>query len=206
MAQSAAFWDRIAVRYANQPIADEAAYEKKLEITRQYLRPDMEVLEIACGTGSTAILHAPFVKHIQAVDVSAKMLGIAQSKADAAGIANINFVHSSVDEFTAARESFDAIMGFSILHLLEDRKAVINKVYDLLKPGGVFVSSTMCLDGNMRWLKLIAPIGRMLRLIPLVRFFSADVLCAELTDAGFTIDYQWRPNQSKALFIVAKKP
>ena len=38
------FWDGIAKKYSKQPIADEAAYEKKLEVTRQYFRPDMEVL------------------------------------------------------------------------------------------------------------------------------------------------------------------
>ena len=32
----------------------------------------MEVLELACGTGSTAIHHAPFVKHILAVDILRK--------------------------------------------------------------------------------------------------------------------------------------
>ena len=81
MDQSTKFWDRIADRYSKQPIADEAAYEKKLRITREYFRPDMEVLEIGCGTGSTAIVHAPYVKHIQAIDLSSKMIEIAHAKA-----------------------------------------------------------------------------------------------------------------------------
>jgi len=61
MDQSAKFWDKIAERYSKRPIADEAAYEKKLQVTREYFRPDMEVLEFACGTGSTAIEVAPLV-------------------------------------------------------------------------------------------------------------------------------------------------
>ena len=56
MATSARFWDRIAERYSKSPVADEAAYQKKLQVTREYFRPDMEVLEIGCGTGSTAIV------------------------------------------------------------------------------------------------------------------------------------------------------
>ncbi len=64
MVAPAGFWDRIAERYAKQPIADEAAYQKKLQVTRDYFRPDMAVLEFGCGTGSTAIAHAPYVKHV----------------------------------------------------------------------------------------------------------------------------------------------
>ncbi len=64
MDQSARFWDKIAERYSKRPIVDEAAYQKKLQVTREYFRPDMEVLEFGCGTGSTAITHAPYVKHI----------------------------------------------------------------------------------------------------------------------------------------------
>jgi len=73
MDQSAKFWYKIAERYSKQPIADEAAYQKKLQVTREYFRPDMEVLEFGCGTGSTAIFHAPYVKHIQAIDILSKM-------------------------------------------------------------------------------------------------------------------------------------
>ena len=67
MDRSAKFWDRIAKRYAKRPVADDAAYQKKLEITQSYFQPHMEVLEIGCGTGSTAITHAPNVKRIAAI-------------------------------------------------------------------------------------------------------------------------------------------
>ena len=56
MPPSSKFWDRIAARYARKPVADEAAYRRKLAVTRDYLAPDMDVLEFGCGTGSTAIV------------------------------------------------------------------------------------------------------------------------------------------------------
>ena len=84
------FWDKIADKYSRKPIADEAAYQTKLKITREYLRPDMHVFEFGCGTGSTAILHAPYVEHIHAVDISKNMLEIACSKAAKEGIHNIS--------------------------------------------------------------------------------------------------------------------
>jgi cyclopropane fatty-acyl-phospholipid synthase-like methyltransferase len=66
MDRETAFWNKLADKYSRRPVADEAAYKKKLEVTRKYFEPNMEVLEIGCGTGSTAIAHAPFVRHIRA--------------------------------------------------------------------------------------------------------------------------------------------
>jgi ubiquinone/menaquinone biosynthesis C-methylase UbiE len=205
MDRSVRFWDKIAERYSKQPIADEAAYQKKLEITREYLRPGMEVLEIGCGTGSTAILHAPYVKHIQAIDISSKMVEIAQRKADTKNVKNVTFKCSTIDECSVSDGTVDAVLGLSILHLLEDKEEVIGRVHKMLKPGGIFVTSTACLGDMMMLFRIIAPIGRFLGLFPLVRVFTIKELEDSLTDAGFDIDHQWQPGRNKAVFIVAKK-
>ncbi len=52
------FWNLIAKFYSKQAIADEAAHQKKLKVTQEYFKPDMELMEFGCGTGSTAIIHA----------------------------------------------------------------------------------------------------------------------------------------------------
>ena len=205
MNQSAKFWDKIAERYAKQPIADEAAYQKKLEVTRGYFRPDMDVLEFGCGTGSTAIVHGPHVRHIRAIDISANMLEIAQAKADEQNIDNITFEQATIEDISVAEQSLDMVLGLSILHLLADKEAAIAKVHTMLKPGGLFVTSTACLGDTMSWFKLIVPVGKLLGLMPLVQVFTVKDLEKSLTDAGFTIDYQWQPSQDKAVFIVAKK-
>ena len=205
MDRSARFWDRIAERYSKKPVADEAAYQKKLEVTREYFRPDMNVLELGCGTGSTAIAHAPYVKYIRAIDISSKMIEIARRKADAANVNNVTFERSKIDELDMPGQSLDAVLGLSILHLLEDKEAVIARVHDILRPGGVFITSTACLADSMGWFKYIAPIGRLLNLIPLVKIFTAEELHDSLTRAGFEIDYNWQPGKGKATFIVAKK-
>lgn len=205
MDQSAKFWDKIAERYSKQPIADEAAYQKKLQVTRDYFRPDMAVLEFGCGTGSTAITHAPYVNHIQAIDMSSKMIEIAQRKADAKHVENIAFERSTIDAFRVPDQSFDAVLGLSILHLLENKESVINRVHKMLKPGGIFVTSTACLGDSMKFFKLVAPIGKCLGLMPLVKVFTTRELVASLTEAGFAIDYQWQPGKNTGVFIVAKK-
>ena len=205
MHQPSTFWDRIAEKYAKRPISDEASYQKKLQVTREYFRPDMEVLEFGCGTGSTAIAHAPHVKHIQAIDISSKMIEIAQRKADAENVKNVTFERSSIDDFTAPDQAYDAALGLSILHLLENKEDIVAKIHRTLKPGGVFVTSTACLGDTMKFFKVIAPIGKFLGLMPLVKVFTTKELEDSLTDAGFEIDYQWQPGKGKAVFIVAKK-
>lgn len=200
------FWDKIAEKYSKQPIADEETYQKKIQLTQGYLRPGMELFEFGCGTGSTAIAHAPFVKSIRAIDISSKMLEIARGKAESSKITNVAFEQSVIEKFSAPDQSFDAVLGLSILHLLENKEDAIAKAYRMLKPGGVFISSTICAGDTMKFLKLIAPIGKFLGLMPLVKVFTAKELEASMTGAGFALDHKWQPGKGKATFIVAKKP
>ncbi len=97
------------------------------------------------------------------------------------------------------------VLGLSILHLLENKESAIAKIYQILKPGGIFVTSTVCLGDTMKWFKLIAPIGKFLGFFPLVKIFTVKELEQSLTNASFAIDYHWQPGKGKAVFIVAKK-
>lgn len=205
MDKSAKFWDRIANRYASRPITDEVTYRKKLEITQKYLAPDMEVLELGCGTGLTAINHAPFVKHIRAVDVSPNMIGIARRRADEGLVDNIQFEVSSIDGLKVAGDSMDVVLALSILHLLNNRDDVIARVHRMLKPGGVFISSTVCLSGSMWWLRAILPIGKSLGWLPSINFITSKELKQSLLETGFEIDHFWQPEKSHSVFIVARK-
>ena len=160
MAYESDFWNKRADKYSQRPISDEATYQKKLELTRGYLRPDMDVLEIGCGTGSTAIAHAPCVRHILATDFSERMIEIAREKARAAGIDNVTFAALPADGLDVPDASIDVVMAHNLLHLLEDRERVIADVHRMLKPGGVFVTSTACIGDMMPLLRLVIPVGR----------------------------------------------
>lgn len=200
------FWDRMAAKYASGPISDEAAYQTKLEITRRHFSPEMEVLEFGCGTGMTAVSHAPYVKHIHATDLSGEMLEIARGRAAEAKVENISFERVGFEDIEAAPERYDVVLGLSILHLLEDRDAAIARVHALVKSGGVFISSTACLGEKMWFFGLIAPIGRFFGLFPMLRIFTAKQLVKSLQQAGFEVEHQWRPDKAVAVFIVARKP
>ena len=198
------FWDRLAERYSRQPIADQAAYQTKLQITQSYLRPDMDLLEFGCGTGSTAIIHAPHVRQMTAIDFSESMLDIARGKAAEAGVSNLRFEQADIAGFSAPDASYDMVLGLSILHLLADKDAVIAKVFRLLKPGGLFISSTACIGDTMGLFKAIAPLGKAVGLLPQLDVMTTAELVASLTSAGFVIEHQWQPGKGKAVFIVAR--
>jgi ubiquinone/menaquinone biosynthesis C-methylase UbiE len=204
MVRSDGFWDRIAERYEKKPVGDEVAYQKKLAVTREYFRPDMEVLEIGCGTGSTAIAHAPYVRHIRATDISEKMIEIAKGKAEAAGVENIDFESCAVEDLDLEGEPVDVVLALSLLHLLEDKEAVIARVHAMLRPGGIFVSNTVCLGDSMKWFRFVGPIGRWLGVFPLVRIFTRSELESSLRSAGFHIEYTWQPDR-RVVFIVARR-
>lgn len=205
MKDAAGFWDKRAEKYAQRPVADQETYNKKLQITRTYFQNDSEVLEIGCGTGSTALSHAPYVKHILATDISTAMINIARDKAEAGQIVNVSFETQAVAGLDIQESFYDVILAHNLLHLLEDPQAVITTAYRGLKSGGVFVTSTACI-GDMSWyFRIIPPLGHILGLIPLVKVFTQAQLIQCFKEAGFTIDHEWLPKKNAAAFIIAKK-
>lgn len=196
----------MAKGYAKSKISDEASYQTKLDVTQRYLKPEMEVLEFGCGTGSTALVHAPFVKRIVGLDISDKMLAFAQAKTQEAGLDNLSFEVSTLEDYDTPEASWNVIMAHSILHLLEDKETTIAHVHKLLKPGGVFISSTVCIGELNILFRIVAPALGVLRLIPVIKSFTKSELETAITDAGFEIDHNWQPKKAAAVFIVARKP
>lgn len=200
------FWDRTADKYAASPIADEASYQIKLGETRRRMQRHMQVFEFGCGTGSTALLHAPYVGHIRCIDSSARMIEIAQGKAIAAGIDNVSFEQGDIANIVLEDASFDMVMAMSVLHLLDDRQAAIRTAYRVLKPNGYFVSSTACVREMIPLFGLVAPLGAKLGLMPHVDVMRSADLIDSIKSAGFSIEHQWRPKRMAAHFVIARKP
>lgn len=208
MPDKAKFWDGTAEKYSKQPIANQKAYEIKLDLTREYFTPDSQVLEFGCGTGSTAILHAPFVKHIDAIDVSQEMIRIAKDKLEPAGVQNVTFRVADMDGFQATPESYNAVLGLNILHLLDDRMAAMRKVYKALKPGGHFISSTACLREKLLF-TLIDPLFPLMHALgqwPKVYRLSASRIQRDMEEIGFKTVHYWQPDNGIGVFMVGQKP
>lgn len=198
------FWNKAAKRYVKSPMKDEVTYQKKLAITREYFSPESKVLEFGCGSGGTALLHSPYVKHILATDISDKMIEIAEQKAADAGVNNVSFQQGTLDSLDIEPESFDAVLGLNVLHLLEDVDGTIKQVHQLLKPGGVFVSSTGLVGQLNIAFRLFIKGMQLLGMAPFIARLTKPQLVKSLTEAGFSIEHEWQPNRG-SLFIVAKK-
>lgn len=201
------FWDRKAEGYAKSSISDETSYQRKLAETQKFFAPQMRVLEFGCGTGTTAIYHAPHVHHIDAIDISGNMLEIARAKAREAGIANVTFSRGTLAGFGAEPESLDAVLGLNVIHLLPDRSDVLAEVARILKPGGIFVSSTGCLGNSyLRFIKVLVPLAKVLGLMPDIFIIKKEALVKEIESNGFSIESQWSHGfKNTGVFIIARK-
>lgn len=200
------FWDKAAEGYAKRPVADEESYQKKLSMTRKYMRPDMEVFEFGCGTGSTAILHAPHVRSILATDVAENMLAIGRERAAEAGVTNVTFERAGIEDLDPSGRQFDMVLGLNIIHLCKDPEAVMQKVHALLKPGGYFVQSTVCLKDFKAFFKHLIPFLQLIGKAPYVnRTLTSAELHEMIARTGFEIVEEWCPGGAKADFIIAQK-
>jgi ubiquinone/menaquinone biosynthesis C-methylase UbiE len=181
------FWDRIAPKYAQKPVDDPGAYQAKLSSVRALLRTTDRVLEIGCGTGSTALQLAPDVSHFTATDGSRRMIGIARSKLGLESPANVTFQQADAADLVGDYP-FDAICAFSLLHLIEDVPHVLDRVRKQLKPGGLFISKTECLKDRTVLLRAMVPAFVAVGLAPRVTFLSTGDLHRHLIAAGFRIE------------------
>jgi len=219
-AKAAKLWDYFAKGYAKSPIGDMESYQTKLAVTQErYLKSYMKVVEIGCGTGGTSIHHAPHVQHILATDISSKMLDIAKENAKTAGIPStgpeqvLEFRQASVDQLELPDQSQDVVLALSILHLLPNRPHAIAKVFKWLKPGGVFITSTICIADTMEnslikgfLLRRVLPFASWCGIIPEIDTgLTKAQLSREMKQAGFDIDYEWQPKPEAAVFLVGRK-
>jgi ubiquinone/menaquinone biosynthesis C-methylase UbiE len=200
----AQFWDRVAPGYSQSPIADTQSYARKLAATQARMQPNMKVLEFGCGTGSTALEHAPHVAHIDATDISAAMIAIGHQKAVDAGISNVSFKQSSLEEFEADG-SYDMVLALNLLHLVPDRPAALAKIHRLLKPDGFFISSTVCLADRMWYLRPVIPVLQWIGKAPYVSFTGAKDVLHEMSAAGFEEQEHFAHGRANSLFVIATR-
>ena len=207
MTTDALFWDRIADSYARQPVKNQTAYEQTLSATRAHLSPDDHVLELGCGTGSTALTLSEDVRRVTASDVSNKMIAIAEEKRRAAGAESVEFLTAGVGEQTLHWQNYDAVLAFNLLHLVDDLDAALASIYRQTRPGGVFISKSVCL-GEMNFLvrgliRGMQAFGR----APFVTYFNTADLEAAMRWAGFQIEAsQTFDKAPHSRFIVARRP
>jgi 2-polyprenyl-3-methyl-5-hydroxy-6-metoxy-1,4-benzoquinol methylase len=152
MNKSKKFWDMASKNYDKTEERFEYIHTKSRENTKKYLKDSDIVLDYGCGTGTTSCELANHVKEIHAIDISSKMIEIAKEKAVVGKVENINFLQTDIFDKRYNNESFDTILAFNMLHTVSNPKDVTQKIYELLKPEGLFISITPCLRDKMSFL------------------------------------------------------
>ncbi|KUJ82305.1 hypothetical protein AVO44_03350 [Ruegeria profundi] len=190
--KDAAFWSKISRKYASSPIRDMDGYLKTLERTKSYLEPKDNVLEIGCGTGSTALLIAPDVAHITATDIAPGMIEIANEKLASEGLKNVTFKVAELRDHSSAEAPYDAVLAHNLLHLLPELDRALASIAALIKPGGLFISKTVCAPAHGGWKyalisKVAIPVMQAIGKAPFVSFITPDTLEQKIKTAGFDI-------------------
>jgi len=190
MQQTVRFWDGIAERYAKSPIKDEDAYAYTLERTASYLGADDRVLELGCGTGTTALHLAAGTGAYKATDLSPNMIAVANRKERDTPVEGLTFHAATLDDIDDG--PYDAVLAFNLIHLLTDPDKSLAQIRALLKPGGTFVSKTPCRPSgrmplNLRAMLVAAPLLQRLGKAPYFRFEHISELEERIARAGFKV-------------------
>ena len=192
LSKDAAFWSKTARKYAADPIRNMDGYLNTLERTKSYLRTEDDVLEIGCGTGSTALLIAPHVATITASDLAPGMIEIANEKLAKEGLENVTFKVAEVQEHTPDGASYDAVLALNLLHLVPDLDQALDHIASLTKLEGLFISKTVCSPTgfSLKFLlinRIAVPLMQAFGKAPSVSFLGGPELDKRIETAGFEI-------------------
>ncbi|WP_438711046.1 class I SAM-dependent methyltransferase [Aquimarina muelleri] len=205
MDKSEKFWNKSANGYDKEEMKDRDVRIKILEKTKKYLKKKDSVLDYGCATGILANEIAGDVEMVYGMDISSKMIQIAKNNASKLDIQNVKYTHTTIFDENYKSGTFDVILGVYLLHLLEDMPKAINRIHELLKPGGLFISVTPCLGKRSLTgisLSFFSKIG----LIPSLKTYNISELEGSITNMDFKIiESECLQKRGQQYFIVAKK-
>ena len=211
MNKSEEFWDKASKNYDKTEERFEYIHSKSRENTKKYLKDSNIVLDYGCGTGTISCEFANQVKEIHAIDISSKMIEIAKEKAVVSKVENVSFVQADIFGHGYKKESFDVILAFNMLHTVPNPQNVMQRIYELLKPEGLFISVTPCLRDKMSFLvnvqiqlvRILCKIG----IIPIpIRRLKSSELDDLIANGDFqTIETEKIYKGASSYFIAAKK-
>ena len=133
------FWQRTAKSYGSFMKHSWKLYDTICERIRPGLTREMNVLELACGSGQLSFRLAGRVRLWEATDFSENMIVEARKKPRSSRL------HFSVQDATAllyAPDSFDAVVISNALHIMPHPELALAEIKRVLKPGGILYAPT----------------------------------------------------------------
>jgi len=179
------------------------------------LVPGQVVLDLGSGAGLDVLLSARRVApsgHAYGVDMTDEMLALANGNMKQAGVGNATFLKGSIESVPLPDDSVDVVISNCVINLAEDKGAVIQEAFRVLRPGGLFAVADMVelepLEPALKE-RLDAWAGCLSGTIPIEEYRAA------LVDAGFSgPDFQVHATESMpgvdgkvgSAYIRARKP
>ncbi|MFC1936419.1 class I SAM-dependent methyltransferase [Chloroflexota bacterium] len=206
MNKSEKFWDRIANQWEKQDSELDQDSIRTVENTKKHLNSSDIVLDYACGIGTMTQEIAANVKEIHAIDITSKMIAIAKRNAGERKIENIHFSQATIFDDRFIIESFNVILAFNILHLLEDIQQVMQRINELIKSGGLFISATPCLGEKMAFIGIFLNLLSKMGIVPNLKILKISDLSDSIVSANFEIlETENLDHSLPNYFVVAKK-
>ncbi len=102
------------------------------------LAKKLDILDIGCGTGLCGTLLKPYAERLIGIDLSEKMLEKANDKQCYDQLIAADFLEFLTDKYTC----YDLVIAADVLVYRGELESVFKKVYQALKPAGVFAFNT----------------------------------------------------------------
>lgn len=146
------FWEKVAKFYTPmQEKKNAKLYQQLCKIISKSLDKDMQVLELACGTGQLTFALCKKVATWEATDFSEQM--IEQAKARATDFP-ITFTVQDATNLPYEAGSFDAVIIANALHIMPDPEKALIEIRRVLKSGGLLIAPTFVYDGKINKLRI----------------------------------------------------
>lgn len=203
--KSELFWNRVAKR-VNKHI--QKPNEKNLKIVQnlqKHLKSNDQVLDFACGPGIISCEISKNVNAIHAIDISTQMIEIATSHKIEQNLNNITFFRTTIFDDNIQIGSFDVITAFNILHYLEDKEIYMKRINELLKPNGIFISSTIYSKEKKTILFYFFSFINKLKIMPKINFYSLHELENNILKCNFKLIESYDISPFPERFIVVSK-
>lgn len=135
----AAFWRRWAGLYDGFMRSSGPLYNRMAALMRERLRPDMNALELCCGTGMLSERIAGCVCSLEATDYAPEMIEQAKRKPCAA---RVRFGVQDATALPYAPQTFDAVIIANALHIMPEPERALAEIRRVLRADGVLIAPT----------------------------------------------------------------
>lgn len=129
----------------DHPVSSFWHYFGRQTVERIKLRPGERVLDVCSGSGGSALPAAEIVGlngQVIAVDLAERLIALAQAKAEAGNLKNIEFRVADMLELGYPDASFDAVVCVFGIFFVPDMSAAVKELWRLVRPGGRLAITT----------------------------------------------------------------